>query len=113
MNDVALLALKDHAVQKWDDLYRILTIRGFDRYDFTAMKFLILLNPSTKTFCNLNCISIKFCSLCLIAYVKSQNESKSIAVESRCRIKSAWLEYRKNLFVDPEAHMAQCLELIR
>lgn len=48
MQHVALLALTDHASQKWDEIFNFLKIHSFDRFDYAAMKYMILLNPGTK-----------------------------------------------------------------
>uniref|UniRef100_A0A915HQI6 Uncharacterized protein n=1 Tax=Romanomermis culicivorax TaxID=13658 RepID=A0A915HQI6_ROMCU len=92
MNDVALLGLKDQALQKWDDLFNLITTPFMDQYDFAAFKYIILLNP---------------------AYINQHTTSKSIVAKSRNEIKNSWIDYRKDFFIDPDAHLTRCTELIR
>uniref|UniRef100_A0A915KF30 Uncharacterized protein n=1 Tax=Romanomermis culicivorax TaxID=13658 RepID=A0A915KF30_ROMCU len=39
--------------------------------------------------------------------------SKSIVAKSRNEIKNSWIDYRKDFFIDPDAHLTRCMELIR
>uniref|UniRef100_A0A5S6R216 Nuclear receptor domain-containing protein n=1 Tax=Trichuris muris TaxID=70415 RepID=A0A5S6R216_TRIMR len=73
VTSVALLALTE-GIAEWDKVCNQLTTVGFDRYDYVAMKYLMLLNPG---------------------YAKLQN--KVLVTEGRQRVRAAWLDYRCSL----------------
>ncbi|CDW52832.1 Nuclear hormone receptor family member nhr-25 [Trichuris trichiura] len=76
VTSVALLALTEGAAE-WDKVCNQLTSIGFDRYDYVAVKYLMLLNPG---------------------YAKLQN--KALVTEGRQRVRAAWLDYRCSLPFD-------------
>ncbi|KRX19397.1 Nuclear hormone receptor family member nhr-25 [Trichinella nelsoni] len=91
---VALLALTEGR-SEWDKLCNQLNAIGFDRYDYVAIKYLILLNPN---------------------YSKLRN--KALVIEGRQRIREAWLEYRRSMVQDGNTseipvQFQNCMEKMR
>ncbi|KRZ51884.1 Nuclear hormone receptor family member nhr-25 [Trichinella nativa] len=91
---VALLALTEGR-SEWDKLCNQLNAIGFDRYDYVAIKYLILLNPN---------------------YSKLRN--KALVIEGRRRIREAWLQYRRSMVQDGNTseipvQFQNCMEKMR
>ncbi|KRX46590.1 Nuclear hormone receptor family member nhr-25 [Trichinella murrelli] len=91
---VALLALTEGR-SEWDKLCNQLNAIGFDRYDYVAIKYLILLNPN---------------------YSKLRN--KALVIEGRQRIREAWLQYRRSMVQDGNTseipvQFQNCMEKMR
>ncbi|VDP29941.1 unnamed protein product [Soboliphyme baturini] len=94
---VALLALAEGS-NEWERLCGQMLAISFDRYDYVAMKYLMLLNPES------------------IGYSKLQN--KRLVSEGREKVKAAWLEYRRHIFADASHHdtplpFQNCIERTR